>query len=108
MAEAVRRTTFEGAGGAIVTLDERGDRVASYKVMNYVRLDNKMSSVLIGMYNSTEHQYTSLERAVVWPGNSTLVPRNRVAGATLDISKGVSGLAQRVLLRHVLRLQLRS
>ena len=36
VAQAVRQTSFVGIGGSVVALDENGDRVQDYEVMNYV------------------------------------------------------------------------
>ena len=65
--EAVRSTTFEGAGSSVVALDNHGDRIGSYEVMNYVvGPHDVMSSVPIGVYNSTRAEYTA-KGLVVWP-----------------------------------------
>jgi hypothetical protein len=74
---AVRSTTFEGVGGSAVVLDENGDRVESYEIMNYVvGADGAISGVPVGKYDSTERQYTAYERAVVWPGSTMEVPKD--------------------------------
>jgi len=74
---AVRSTTFEGVGGSAVALDENGDRVESYEIMNYVvGADSAISGVPVGKYDSTERQYTAYERAVVWPGSTMEVPKD--------------------------------
>ena len=84
---AVRSTTIKGVGGSVVALDQSGDRIESYEVMNVVaRADSGMSSVPVGAYNSfssnsTMHQYTAYERAVIWPGSATAVPADFVLGA---------------------------
>ena len=55
---AMRSTTFEGAGGTAVALDEQGDRLGSYEVMNYVMgADGEISGVPIGRYDITSQQY---------------------------------------------------
>ena len=72
---AVRSTSFTGVGGTLVELDSNGDRVESYEVMNYVLEEGDvMSSVAVGMFNSTTGQYKAYERAVVWPGKTMEVP----------------------------------
>lgn len=53
--EAVRNTTFVGAGGEVVVLDERGDRVQSYEVMNYV------VGVATGFYNASTYLHEGTE-----------------------------------------------
>ena len=74
---AVRSTTFEGVGGSALVLDENGDRVESYEIMNYVvGADGAISGVPVGKYDSTERQYTAYERAVVWPGSTMEVPKD--------------------------------
>ena len=79
---AVRTTTFEGVGGITVALDEKGDRIESYEVMNYVvDANGDLDRVPVGVYggsNSTEQQYRVYERAVVWPGGTTEVPADYV------------------------------
>ena len=81
MAEAVRSTTFEGLGNRAVVLNSQGDRIQSYEVMSYVQgADAAMGTVPAGVYINEEHQYRAYERAVVWPGNTTAVPIDFVAG----------------------------
>ena len=83
---AVRSTTIKGVGGSVVALDQSGDRIESYEVMNVVaRADSGMSSIAVGMYNSfsgnnTLQQYKAYERAVIWPGSTTDVPADFVLG----------------------------
>ena len=72
---AIQSTTIEGVGNSVVEMDEHGDRVESYEVVNYVLSTNsRISFVAIGVYRSTEKQYTAFQQAVVWPGFSTDVP----------------------------------
>ena len=80
---AMRSTTFMGAGGTVVALDQRGDRLESYEVMNYVVVGTagEISSVPIGWYNMTSQQYRGLDRVVVWPGNTTDIPADYTSGA---------------------------
>ena len=42
--------------------------------MNYIVGANGISSVPMGMYNTTQQEYTSYERGVMWPGSATKVP----------------------------------
>ena len=78
---AVRNTSFAGVGGTVVALDSKGDRIESYEVMNFVmEEDGGMGSVAVGLYNLTEGQYQSYDRAVVWPGNTTAVPGDFLSG----------------------------
>ena len=69
----MRSTSFFGVG-TTVALDNNGDRIVSYEVMNYVPYADGVASVRIGLYNSTERKYTASERTVKWPGNLTEVP----------------------------------
>ena len=79
---AVRSTSFTGVGGTIVQLDSNGDRIESYEVMNYVmEQGDAMSSVAVGMFNSSEGHYVAYERAVMWPGNTSEVPADYSSGA---------------------------
>ena len=79
--EAVRNTTFVGVGHSIVDLDQHGDRIESYEVMNYVKgADGGIESVAVGVYNRTLQQYVAYEREVEWPGCLIKVP--------LDFSSG--------------------
>ena len=80
---AVRNTSFTGVAGTVVALDSSGDRIESYEVMNYVRkAGDVMSSVAVGMFDSSLQQYSAYERAVVWPGNTMQVPTDYVSGET--------------------------
>ena len=72
MVRAVRNTTFEGIEGRLVTLNEQGDRVESYVVLNYVVEGNLTSTVPVGVYNSSSKQYSKYERDVVWPGEFSM------------------------------------
>ena len=73
--EAVRSISFEGVSGSMVALDEHGDRLESYEVMNYVvGADGAMGSVPVGLYNSTGGTYSAYGREVIWPGNTTNTP----------------------------------
>ena len=78
---AVRSTTFEGVGNLVIELDKDGDRVNSYEVMNYVvGADSGMESLPVGLYNSSQKQYSAYARLVVWPGGTTDVPTDFVLG----------------------------
>ena len=80
--EAVRSTSFKGVGGRAVSLDEQGDRIESYEVMNYVvAADGGVGCVPVGFYSSDEQRYTAYARAVIWPGNTTNVPVDYSSGA---------------------------
>ena len=66
---AVRSASFTGVGGTLVVLDRKGDRIESYEMINYLLKEGDvMSSVAVGIFNSTQRQYKAYERAVVWPG----------------------------------------
>ena len=78
---AMRSKSFVGIGGRPVHLDKNGDRIESYEVMNYVAgTDGAMGSVPVGLYNSTDQQYTAMDRVVVWPGNTLEVPVDHLSG----------------------------
>ena len=79
---AVRNAAFTGVAGSVVRLDSNGDRNESYEVMNYVHgVDNSMSSAAVGLYNSsTVQRYVPSERAIAWPGKTTVVPADYLAG----------------------------
>ena len=56
--EAVRSVSFEGVGGGLVALDEHGDRIQSYEVMNYVvETDARVVGVPVGVYDSANGLY---------------------------------------------------
>ena len=79
--EAVRVTRFEGVGNTVVALDEHGDRIESYVVMNYVvGVDGRIESRPVGLYNSTTQEYLVYGQAVVWPGNTMEVPADYFSG----------------------------
>ena len=82
LTQTLRNTTFSGMGGSSVEIDQFGDRIEKYEVMNYViEADGEIGNVPVGVYNT--QQFTALERAVVWPpGNTTEVPFDYVSGAT--------------------------
>ena len=81
MTEAIRSTRFEGVGNSAVSLDQHGDRIQSYEVMNYVvEADGRVESMPVGLYNSTRKEYLAYERAVVWPGSTTKVPADYFSG----------------------------
>ena len=73
----MRDTVFEGVGSQ-VALDNNGDRINSYDVMNWVMKDGKMDSVRVGTFNHTTTVYIAEHEAVIWPGNTTKVPRDFV------------------------------
>ena len=79
--KALRGTTFEGVGEIMVALDKHGDRIESYKVMNYV-LEGaaRISSVPVGMYDAVKRQYRAYERTIMWPGNTAKVPADFFSG----------------------------
>ena len=81
---AVRDTNFTGVAGTVVALDSKGDRTESYEVMNYVQEEgNVMSSVGVGVFDSTLGQYRAYEQAVVWPGKTMEVPLDYFSGERL-------------------------
>ena len=77
LTEAVRSTSFVGIGNGNVMLDEHGDRLESYEVMNVRRTGERLWTTAIGMYSCTEKTYSQLESAVNvrWPGDRSEVPR---------------------------------
>ena len=85
---AVRSTMLKGVGGRVVKLDDKGDRIESYEVMNHVlEADGEISSVAVGTYDSTLKQYRAYERVVVWPGNTLEVPVDYLSGAPDMLSR---------------------
>ena len=86
MTAAVQSTVFEGVGGSMVHLDNHGDRIETYEVMNYVvGKDGEIDSMLVGMWDQLQ-QYTVSERAVQWPGNVTEVPVDHRGPANLRLA----------------------
>ena len=78
--EAVRSTRFEGVGNSMVALNNHGDRIESYEVMNYVVVGGGIENMPAGLYNSTTQEYLAYERAVVWPGSTIEVPTDYSSG----------------------------
>ena len=76
---AIQTTVFNGVGSTVV-LDEHGDRIESFEVMNYMEAGSGISSTPIGLYNSTVQQYIVYDWAVVWPGGQTEVPIDYFSG----------------------------
>ena len=77
---AMRNVSFTGVGGEVVALDSNGDRMQSYKVMNYVVEEGSViCSVAVGLYNTSLGQYKAYGRAVVWPGGED-VPVDYIPG----------------------------
>ena len=73
--EAIRNVTFQGVSGSTVALDQHGDRLESYEVMNYVlKADGAIGAVSVGLYNGLERTYSAYGRKVIWPGNTTDTP----------------------------------
>ena len=92
VAQAVLSTKFEGVGGTIVALDDRGDRIESYEVMNYVMEANgAIGSVPVGAYSTLQQQYEPSGRAVLWPGRTAKVPVAYASGAH-GIVRACSGM----------------
>ena len=82
--QALRSMQIKGVGDRVIELNARGDRIETYEVMNYVQgSDGGMSSMAVGMYSDAEEKYTEYEQAVVWPGNTTVVPVDHAKGACL-------------------------
>ena len=74
---ALRKTQFQGIEGTLVALDANGDRIPSYQVMNYViGVDHVPGSVPVGVFSTG--QYTAYQCVVLWPGNTTEVPKDYV------------------------------
>ena len=71
--EAMTKTSFEGILQRSVELDENGDAIEPYAVMNYVEQeDGKMRGVEVGVYGSGQLDLRVDE--VRWPGNASVVP----------------------------------
>ena len=72
--QAVRSTTIEGADSSVVALNSDGDRIQSYEVMNYViEADGRINSVAVGVWDRGGKWVAPVEKAVIWPGNTTEV-----------------------------------
>ena len=96
---AVRSTSFVGVGGNVVNLDDHGDRIESYEVMNYVADDQMLISMLVSMYGATAsssaiHEYTIYEREVVWPGSTKVVPVDYLSGGICIAISRVENVVQ--------------
>lgn len=78
VAQAVRQTSFVGIGGSVVTLDENGDRVWTYEIMNYVLKDDAVRPTAVGVFYSGSEHYEAYKN-VIWPGNTTTIPADWVA-----------------------------
>ena len=79
--EAIHSTRFEGVGNSVVALDQHGNRIEAYEVMNdVVGVNGGIASVPVGLYNSSLQKYLAYERAVVWPGNTVDVPADYSSG----------------------------
>ena len=78
MAQAVRQTSFVGIGGSVVALDENGDRVWTYEIMNYVLKDDAVRPTAVGVFYSGSEHYEAYKN-VIWPGNTTTIPADWVA-----------------------------
>ena len=77
---AVWSTRIEGVGNREIVLNERGDRIESYEIVNF---DWGMKKIPVGKYISTEKEYTAYGPKVVWPGDTTKVPRDFVSGTEI-------------------------
>ena len=96
---AVRSTTFEGVGGSAVALDENGDRIESFEVMNYVvGADGSIGTVPVGKYDSNVEKYTPHERTVVWPGSTTMTPLDHVPLTETETLERGHGKTQQVII----------
>ena len=72
---AVRSTTFKGVGNRTVALDENGDRIESYEMINYLLgTDSAMYSVPVGLYIGARQQYQPVGEAILWPPGDVLEP----------------------------------
>ena len=81
VAAAVRNITVMGAGGH-VALDDRGDRIVSFEVANYVlHAEKGFKTHAVGLYNSSTGQFTMCGEPVVWPGGGSTAPLDKVSGA---------------------------
>merc|ERR1711871_513898 len=70
VSKAVRSTKIVGIGGSIVALDELGEPITSFEVVNYqLGTDNRSHSVTVGLFNSSQQQYLP-ERTIIWPGSA--------------------------------------
>ena len=67
---AVLNTSFTGIQNSVVQLDEHGNRMESYSVLNYqFGGDDQICSVTIGVYDRFLGRFQATATPVVWPGN---------------------------------------
>ena len=79
--EVMRNITIDGVGNSTVSLNEQGDRIHSYEVMNYIlEADGGMTAVPVGKFSHVLQQYTASERLTMWPGSTTAVPIDYLSG----------------------------
>ena len=98
LVKEMRNISFQGIE-QVVVLNEDGDRLESYEVMNYVLgADGAMESVPVGLYNSSERTYSAYGREVIWPGNTTDTPLDR-RGAVCVSSRAF--IFEVLYIRHV-------
>ena len=71
--EAMTKTSFQGILRESVELDENGDAIEPYAVMNYVEQeDGSMRGVEVGVYSTGQLDLRVDE--VKWPGKGSVVP----------------------------------
>ena len=80
---AVRSTRIEGVDKRAVVLDEHGDRIETYELVNYIWEQVRMRQIPVGKFVSMEKKYTAYGPKVVWPGDTNQVPRSSVSGAKI-------------------------
>lgn len=66
---------FTGVSGP-VGIDEKGDRVASYRIQSFLP---GMKTVRVGNYFGTNGELQLLNRTIIWPGGTTTIPIGRPA-----------------------------
>lgn len=64
---------FTGVSGP-VGIDEKGDRVASYRLQSFLK---GMSSVRVANYFGTTGELQLLNQTIIWPGGTTEIPLGR-------------------------------
>ena len=71
LVKAMRNISFQGIQQRVV-LDENGDAVQPFSIMNYVEVKNTMQVVDVGSYVSGQLNLEVEE--IQWPGNGTEIP----------------------------------
>ena len=67
----------------------RGIGSTHIDVTNYVLEMGSVRSLTVGIFNSTLHKFIASNRTIIWPGNTSAVPKDYfVAGTQVDSGSG--------------------